>query len=221
MRVTIRTCQWLLGVLFGLRRGPQVLRDSRTKESSSGVQMTVAEKQSWRHQIREFLKEHREETPRQKVARLRKVQWAQPRLATLDWLRAIEHQLRWSCGKTLASFHNAAHLEAAVVHPGVVTFPPDAGIKPGASAPVLVVCSDMHSVQTAAAAFLPLLRTHPGPASLLMERSHGVYHESRLRRHRPGDVVHLQHPLRPLAAIRLLSPPPDRRSGYEHIALAR
>lgn len=154
MRVTIRTRQWLLGVLFGLRRGPQVLRDSRTKESSSGVQMTVAEKQSWRDQVREFLKEHSEETPRQKVARLRKVQWTQPRLATLDWLRAIEHQLRWSCGKTLASFHNAAHLEAAVVQPGVVTFPPVAGIKPGASAPVLVVCSDMHSVQTAAAAFL-------------------------------------------------------------------
>lgn len=135
-------------------RGPEVLRDTRTKESSSAVAMNPEERQSWQAQAREFLRQPRDETAKQKAARLRKVRVTLPRLATLDWMRAIEHQLKWACNRSWAFFDSGRFVEDATVQGGVVVFPEEAGLQPGSAAPLMVVTSDSQSTQIAAACFL-------------------------------------------------------------------
>ena len=111
--------------------------------------MTVAEKDGWLAQTTDFLKRDLPEGPQAKRRRLQREAHAIPRLASLDWLRAVENGLRAACNISLSDFkHDRSLLSIPPADAGVIRYP-DESLKGAASIPRLAVfTSDQFSVQT-------------------------------------------------------------------------
>ena len=131
-----------------------MIRDSRTKESSAGLGFSQEELESYQVQVANFLAESRHEGGAQKRRKLVKAAATQPRQATLDWLRAVEHGMRWATGKTYSSFDNQKLLDTPVGSDGLVHFPDGLLRTTTSCPPLLVISSDQHTIQTCGASFL-------------------------------------------------------------------
>eukprot|EP00971_Amphidinium_carterae_P352760 6492724-Amphidinium_carterae.1 len=131
-----------------------VVRDSRTKESTAGQLMSEEERQGWQRQVAAVLKHVPEEAPKAKKKRLDQAAWSQPRLATLDWLRAIESSMRWSTGKTFKCFALKDVLADAKVENGAVFFPQPSGQLTTDLPSLLSLTTDQQSTQLCGVFFL-------------------------------------------------------------------
>ena len=116
--------------------------------------MTAEEHGDWRAESIDFLRRPVEESAPCKRKRLAKTQYSQERLPTLDWMRAIEHQLRSAAGLSLKTYDWSEHLKGATIEDGVVSFPPIMGAPMNSVPPVLLLCGDQYSVQTCGASYL-------------------------------------------------------------------
>eukprot|EP00971_Amphidinium_carterae_P327320 6458613-Amphidinium_carterae.3 len=133
----------------------EVLRDSRTKESSAGQAFSDGEKAGWQKQVCELLRDAPDENPVKRRRRLADASWKVERLATLDWLRCIESGLRWGSSTSLADFDHSAAVEAAVENAeGGLDFPDGTPLTLGGIPRVLVLVSDQQSTQTCGIHFL-------------------------------------------------------------------
>ncbi len=85
-----------------------------------------------------------DEAPAQKARRLQKaaIGMKNDRLASLDWLRAVEHSMRAMCGKSWASFDNKKLLVGyTILENGSVRFPFQACVLLGVGVHATVVPS--------------------------------------------------------------------------------
>lgn len=141
------------GLGISLPGHSQVLRDSRTKESSEGVSFTSSEMAQWKRQITDFFNKPRLETGGQAKKRKRHQQVTAPRLASLDWMRSVEHGMEWATGKRFSDFQNVGLAESSETKGGVVELPKLAGADFGLP-PLLAIASDQYSVQLCSIAYM-------------------------------------------------------------------
>ena len=77
-----------------------------------------------------------------------------PRMATLDWLRAVERGMEWGCGKTFKDFDNRNMLAEALVEEQLVVLPKKSSSQPYGLPTLLSLCSDQQSIQMCGLSFL-------------------------------------------------------------------
>lgn len=133
----------------------QVQRDFRHKQSSAGQAMTVEEKAQYGNQLDRFFKSKPLSVSAEKQKSNAKKVLAQPRLATLDWLRTTEHSMRQATGMCFANFNNSELLAQAEVTNDSVILPEGSAPKSAAGVPsLLVLSSDRCSTQMCVVNFL-------------------------------------------------------------------
>lgn len=135
---------------------PQVLRDSRTKDSTCGVAFTAEEHQQWQSQLSEFFKVIPDELPAAKRRRLQKVAAGSKheRLASLDWLRAIEHSMIATAAKKFDNFDSRGLLKGYTIDEmETVRFDGQDPDSPPYVPSLLVMCTDQCSTQLCPTAY--------------------------------------------------------------------
>lgn len=149
-----------------------MLRDFRTKESSAGVAFTEKEREGWQRSVIEFFRVPVGETPAAKKRRVSRASTQVPRLATLDFLRAIEHGMVQATGLKFADFDSKHLLNNAVDDDNhKVVFGPNDIPNHGKVPRLLTLTSDQQSTQTCAVSFLQFklglnVCHHPDPFHL-------------------------------------------------------
>lgn len=132
----------------------QVLRDSRHKESSAGVEFSPEEMKVWQSQLAQFFKVNTASAAEKRRQTVKAV--TAPRIASLDWMRALENALRMGINKELRHFEVATLLGDATMADGRVRFPEGCPrICSGNTTPnLLVLCSDRQSTQVCSVNYL-------------------------------------------------------------------
>ena len=132
----------------------KVLRDFRHKQSSAGQPMTFKEAESYQAQLWQFFSSKRG-TGEQKKAATKANTATQPRIATLDWLRTLEHSMYQATGKTLKSFDNNALLATVGVQGEIVKIPTGPAVMFEDNCPnLLSISTDRQSTQLCGVHFL-------------------------------------------------------------------
>ena len=115
----------------------QVIRDSKLRVVTPGVQFTDKEKVAWRRQTLDFFMKRRAPTPQEQKNKDKHERFTVPRLATYDWLVAVDNSLRGGTGSGLERFANT-----------------DASLQRGEVPPTLVLRMDQHQLQWTGVYFL-------------------------------------------------------------------
>ena len=96
----------------------QVVPDHHLRVKQHGEPITIAETESWQALAAEFFRVKEGESSRDAKQRVQQKRATAPRLATLDLMRALQHQIYAGLGVSLSTFDNIKALSDAEI-----TFP--------------------------------------------------------------------------------------------------